>query len=263
MDETQPLPNEISKTLKELGPWHFKIEIMPGVWTHHYNLSLYQDPDKKNVAIANPQELTLLFRRLFPEGLHGMSFLDVGCNGGGYCFLAHDLGAKSVCGFDVREHWIKQANFIQKIKYPGTATIKFFPQDVREFRQTNIKYDITLFKGIFYHLPDPIGDLNQICNVTKRIIIVDTASHSNIPERCLISIRETKTGIMSGVHALAWLPGGPEALRPILEWSGFPYMRVVSWKRNDPGGSKDWGRFRIVAARIEADLENYDASQSL
>jgi len=51
---------------------------------------------------------------IYPKGLAGKSFLDAGCNAGGYCFVAKDLGAKETLGFDPRDHWIKQAEFCKR-----------------------------------------------------------------------------------------------------------------------------------------------------
>jgi tRNA (mo5U34)-methyltransferase len=84
------------------------------------------------------------------------------------------------------------------------------------------RFEITLFKGISYHLPDPISVLSRLCERTNETILVNTASSDTIPEACLTPISETQTPVMSGVDglALAWLPGGPAAIRPILEYKG-------------------------------------------
>src|SRR5262249_36227642 len=142
---------------------------------------------------------------------------------------------------------------------PKVDTIQFQVADVKTFTHRH-NYDVTLFKGVFYHIPDPISTLRSICDLTDRAIILDTASRSDIPGECMAPWQESKTHVMSGVDGLAWFPGGPEVIHPILKWAGFAHMRVV---QHTKGGAPERfrGRFRIIAARKEADLSAYDADK--
>jgi SAM-dependent methyltransferase len=244
----------IIEQARALAPWHFDIEIFPGVRTKQLNQSTYENKDLAHVAMVHPVELKTM---LTLAGIKGRTFLDVGCNGGGYCFLAHELGATACFGFDIREHWIKQAEFIKAVKYGAAESIQFAVADAKTFAPS-ARYDVTLFKGIFYHLPDPITTLRSICDLTERVMVVDTATKSNIHGTCLVPWRESVTHVMSGVDGLAWLPGGPEVVNAILAWAGFPYTRVPYHKK---GGEAERfrGRLRLVAARHEGDLAAYDA----
>jgi SAM-dependent methyltransferase len=249
----------IEQRLAQLAPWHFNVEVRPGVWTEAFNRKEYEDADHQGVGLIDPREIQALFESILPGGLRGRSFLDVGCNGGGYCFLAHDLGASSCHGFDVRQHWIDQCEFLKSLLHPDVASLHFEVADVKKFQHPH-QYDVTLFKGVFYHLPDPITTLNQLCALTSRAIIVDTVCRGDIPEDTLVPWQESTTHVMSGVDGLAWFPGGPKALHAILKWSGFPHMRTVRWKK----GAKEErfrGRMRVIAARDEQDLAAYDAAQ--
>lgn len=248
----------LEETLVDLGPWHFDIEVAPGVRTVDFNKESYASTDRERVASIDPYEMVDLFKAVLPTGVSGKTFLDVGCNGGGYCFVAHELGARACQGFDVRDHWIRQAECVKSLKYPEADSLRFFVEDVTEFAHQR-RHDVTLFKGVFYHLPDPIATLNKICALTERAIIVDSASRSDIPADCIAPVQESKTHLMSGVHGLAWFPGGPEAVRPILAWSGFPHMRVV-FDRKGHESQRFRGRFRLIATREESDLASYDAS---
>src|SRR5262245_36679216 len=105
--------SKIEAALRDLAPWHFAIEVMPGIKTVDYNKDSYGDIDLDKVGVINPYEMSPLLQDILPDGgIAGRTFLDVGCNGGGYCFVAHELGAQACYGFDVREHWIRQAEFI-------------------------------------------------------------------------------------------------------------------------------------------------------
>jgi len=251
---------EVEQNLRNLGPWHFNIEVMPGIRTAAYNKESYGHVDLDKVGIIDPDEMRDLLRVILPDGgVSGKTFLDVGCNAGGYCFVAHELGARACYGFDVRDHWIRQAEFIKSIKYPGATTLQFTKADVKQFAHQQ-QYDVVLFKGVFYHLPDPISTLGKLCDLTGRAIIVDSASRSDIPGECMVPWWESTTHVMSGVDGLAWFPGGPEVIGSILKWRGFEHMRVIHHRK---GGKEERfrGRFRVIAARRQSDLSAFDASQ--
>jgi SAM-dependent methyltransferase len=249
---------DVEQNLRNLAPWHFDMEVVPGVKTAAYNKESYGDIDLDKVGIIDPDEMRELLKAILPDhGVKGKTFLDVGCNGGGYCFVAHELGAKLCYGFDVREHWIRQAEFIRSVKYPTAVNLHFKLADVKRFAHEH-RYDVVLFKGVFYHLPDPISMLTKLCDLTARIIIVDTASRSDIPGDCMVPWWESTTHVMSGVDGLAWFPGGPEVVAAILKYAGFPHMRVINHRK---GGKAERfrGRFRLIAAREDPDLSAYDA----
>ena len=249
----------VESQLREMAPWHFDMEVQPGLRTSQFNKEEYGDVDLDKVGVVNPDEMKPLLASILPQGgVAGRTFLDVGCNGGGYCFVAHELGAKACYGFDVRDHWIRQAEFVRSLRYPDASSIHFNVADVKEFAHHD-QYDVTLFKGVFYHLPDPIAMLRKLCDLSRRAIIVDSASRSDIPEDCMVPWQESKTHVMSGVDGLAWFPGGPAVMKPILAWSGFPHMRVVQHRRGDQS-QRFRGRFRVIAARDEADLAAYDVA---
>ena len=111
-------------------------------------------------------------KKLFPNGLEGKTLLDCACNSGGYCFWAKEFGAESTFGFDVREKWIQQANFLRKNRTIGTSeNMEFEVCDLYDIPSKNLSpFDITIFKGIFYHLPDPIAGLEIAANLTKNLI---------------------------------------------------------------------------------------------
>lgn len=247
----------VEARLAELAPWHFKIELLPGVWTQNYNKGEYGDADQRGVGIIDPAEMSGLMDVVLPGGMQDKSFLDVGCNGGGYCFLAYEKGAKNCQGFDIRQHWIDQCEFIMSVKYPECRSVHFHVADAKNFAHESA-YDVTLFKGVFYHLPDPISTLNRLCALTARAIIVDTVCRSDIPEDTLVPWSESKTHLMSGIDGLAWFPGGPKVLHSILSWSGFPHMRTVNWRKGTPE-QRHRGRMRVVAFRHDQDREAYDS----
>lgn len=248
----------ILSEMNALAPWHFDIEVLPGLRTTQANTKDYADEDSKRVTIIDPEELKPLLQKVFPGGLGGRSFLDVGCNGGGYCFLARRLGADRAVGFDPREHWIKQALFLKRLI--GDDAVHFLAARLEDLEAE--RFDVTLFKGVFYHLPDPIHALSEICDRTGDLIIMDTATDSTVKESCLVANWESQTHVMSGVDGLAWIPGGPAAVRSIFKWKGFGAVRTVFRRSQWPGGRAHWGRMRLIAARNPDLLAQYDQADA-
>jgi len=240
---------DILRRAKELSPWHFDFEILPGVKTSSFNDPNHPDPSMRQVESIDPSEIVPILGEYYPSGLSGKEVLDVGCNAGGYCFMALELGARSATGVEVRQHWIDQAEWIKSLKYPNTGdAIRFEVSDLRLFlARQNRQFDIVIFKGVFYHLADPIGTLLDLCDATREFLLIDTASSDLIPEHCLAPIAESTTQVMSGVDGLAWLPGGPGAIRPALQFKGFQSIQLVFWRHGIT--QADRGRFRLVASR--------------
>lgn len=235
---------------RQLAPWHFDIELFPGVRTASLNEPGYADPDLAGVRTIDPAKMAKVIGAYYPDGLAGKTLLDVACNAGGYCFLARSLGAARALGVEARQHWVDQAEFIRSVKFAGSAQIEFVRQDIQQYvKESRESFDLTIFKGIFYHLPDPIGVLGRLCDMTREVIVVDTDSSFAIPESCLTSIQESRTHVMSGLDGLAWLPGGPAAIVPILRWKGFTSTEVVYW-RPVPAPPADRGRFCLVGSRF-------------
>ena len=237
--------------LRALAPWHFDMPVGSDLRTAHGN-------DQLDIPVnaVDPKKIGKLLSAIYPEGLGGKRFLDVACNGGCYSLLARDMGAEYVLGFDVRDHWINQAKFLRD-NLPGRRdVIRFERCDLLEADKLlgEERFDICLFKGIFYHLPDPINSLALVANRTNEVLIFDTAATIGEKDGFLKLYTEGTENPMSGVHELAWLPTGPEVAIGILNWLGFPATRLIFWKQ--PVGQV-FGRLRIVAAR------NHELLQSM
>lgn len=229
--------------LRDLAPWHFDIALDCGLRTADGNSALTD-----LYPVINPQELRPLLQTLYPQGLAGKCFLDVGCNGGGYSFLAHELGAAAVLGFDVRGHWMSQAHFLLQHTPSAQKTVRFEQWDLLQADTLlgQQQFDICLYKGIFYHVPDPVHCLQQIANRTRELLILDTDTAANQPDGFLKLLIEGVENPKSGVHRLAWLPTGPTVLRDILQWLGFRDTRLIYWRQP---AVRQRGRIRLVAAR--------------
>ena len=260
---SEPVSREqLEAQIKELAPWHHNIQILTDL-----NISQVFGADEKlardenqGVSLIEPREK--FFERLdgaYPDGLAGKRFLDCACNAGVYCFCAREAGAEFSFGFDVREHWIEQANFIKQHRTVlPTDRIEFEVLDLYDLPSRNLEpFDFTFFSGIFYHLPDPIHGLKIAADMTSDIIVVNTASIYNPdnPGGLTPRRRSSSDYVMSGVSEMAWFPNGPKAILLILNWLGFKEFKLTKFIQRD-----DRHRFEVFGAREVGRLENLKGS---
>lgn len=246
--------SKLIEEMWDLAPWHHDVELMPGVRT---GLTL-EASDRANVSLIDPSRAFKgLMERVYPGGLNGRLVLDCACNAGGYLLLAKELGAGGGLGFDVREHWIRQALWLQENRAPLLSDVHFAVADLHDLPSMPLdKFDICLFQGIFYHLPDPVAGLRIAADLTSELLIISTEYRNDLPDGMLVMEQESKEHAMSGVHGLNWLPTGLEVLRGILGWLGFVETRLV--RRNDRG--KGRGRLDVMAARDGEVFHAFDAA---
>jgi tRNA (mo5U34)-methyltransferase len=240
---------ELLKQIQDLAPWHMNILLAPQVRTGVEGNRGTRRGDY-STPLINPTELRPLLQQVYPNGLGGKRFLDCACNAGGYSLLASDLGADYCFGFDVRAHWIEQARFLKRHLGKTDDQIRLEVCDLLEVDQHlgSERFNLCLFKGIFYHLPDPVAGLKLVADRTDELLILDTAAAAGFDDGFLKLAWEGVDNPMSGVHHLAWRPTGPGVLSRILKWLGFEATNVVFWRRFPPPRA-DQGRIRIVGAR--------------
>lgn len=251
--------NKLKAKGAELGPWHMDVELRDGLRTasldaasDHSNSPSFRDPAKHMKDVV---------KKVYGDkGLEGRSFLDIACNAGGNSFGAKDYGAGRVFGFDVRDHWINQANFIKTNRDADSSDMNFEVLDLYDLPDKGEeKWDISWFSGIFYHLPDPVRGLQVVADRTEELLYVSTATSvltDPEPENgCLHAAYEGTDYVMTGVYGLNWFPSGPNCLRHIFKWMGFPESRVLYWRKRikDPRRPNHeesvLGRIAMVAAR--------------
>ncbi|ELS04868.1 Protein of unknown function (DUF1698) [Xenococcus sp. PCC 7305] len=233
----------LEEKIVELGPWHLNVQVTPEIGTSIYRDAIKNDPQhaeaSSNVAFVDPgDKFKKLMQKIYPNGLKDKRFLDCACNCGGYSFWAKELGASECFGFDVREHWINQANFLLENRTFPNENVNFAVQDLYDLQKQNLKpFDITLFKGIFYHLPDPVSGLKLAADLTTELLYLDTATRSNFDDGALVIANENKNALMSGMYNLNWFPTGPKVLMNILQWAGFQEFHLLFWRKDTHGNS--------------------------
>lgn len=236
-----------------LGPWHHDVEV-EGLRTGELTRSGVYAPELGKPTVIVPQEhMTQLVGEMYGGDLGGRSFLDCGCNGGGYLFAAARHGAGRSFGFDAREHWIRQARFLAQ--HLPSENIRFEVRELAQLPELGLEpFDITIFNGLFYHLPDPMTGLRMAADLTKELLVVNTAWTPSKSDALILN-RESTVEVMSGVNGLAWLPGSVRVMREILRWCGFPYARL----RFNRKTADHRHRMEIMAARDESTFRHYDS----
>lgn len=246
----------------ELGPWHLDVEVVPGLTTAAFREAT-QDSRSETFGTVTFRSARAGFvkriLRMYPNGLEGRSVMDCACNCGAYLFWAKELGAGDCFGFDVRRHWVDQARFLARHRSGPGADVRFEVCDLYDLPALGLdQFDVTLFNGILYHLPEPVAGLKVAADLTRELLIVNTAARTDLPDGTLVASEEGQVEAMSGVYGLNWFPTGPQVLASMLGWTGFPETRTSRWRRsvaNQPGAL---GRIETLAGRDPSTFESFD-----
>ncbi len=161
--------NVVEEELRQLGPWHFLVELEGGIftipsdqWKTHWHTIVTQD---------------YMTRILFPlidilnkNNPSDTTVIDIGCNEGWLSLLLHRMGFKRVVGVDANEANIKKANFLKE--HFKMDNVEFQKADINDFR-TNEKFDFSIMLGVINHTHNPVGILRNIHSFTDKYLILD------------------------------------------------------------------------------------------
>jgi tRNA (mo5U34)-methyltransferase len=242
-------PEALKDEIRRLGPWHHEIEVVPGVSTALARDETYPDEYGKVslLGVGWRESFRSNILSVYPEGLGGRSVLDCGCNCGECLFWAKEMGAGKCYGFDAHEHWIAQGRFLAEHSQLPSDGLTLEVRDLYEVPALGLDaFDIVLFHGLLYHLPDPVTGLKIAGDLAKELIVVNTATAAGLPDGLLRVGQESRTGLLSGIHGLNWFPSGPEVVARILAWIGFVEWKLLWWRKEDEGGL---GRLEILASK--------------
>ncbi len=174
--------------------------------------------------------------RAVPADLRGYSVLDVGCNAGYFAFEAKRRGADYVCGVDLKQEYIDQAKFCAEVK---NVDVDFRTLNVSELETLGRKFDLVFFVGLLYHCRYLTTALDQVANVTKSRIIVESAIHpddSDIPLVRFVRSSQYMGPQAKGAARLTghWHPN-MTALKDFFYERGFSKINVL-FKKGGRGG---------------------------
>ncbi len=223
---------EIQSELKRLQPWFHRIDLGNGLYTK--TESVMGEP------IDHPLGPWQTIQKLLPRDLSGKTLLDVGCNAGFYAFAAKRRGAMRVLGVDGQRQHVRQGLFVRKLL---DLEVEFRRLNVYELTPRSVgQFDITLALGLLYHLKHPILALENLYQVTKELLIIETAIMP--PERTPESFTHPLGETQMLLHPLVfvenpsgakeqvfnWFLPGVEALTALLRNTGFAEVEIVEVK---------------------------------
>jgi tRNA (mo5U34)-methyltransferase len=197
---------EIISELERLQPWFHRIALGGGLYTK--TESVMGEP------VDHPAGPWETIGKCLPEDLSGKSVLDVGCNAGFYAIEAKRRGAARVLGVDGQRQHVRQAVFVRKVL---GLDIEYRRMNVYELnRRTVGEFDITLALGLLYHLKHLVLALENLYEVTRETLIVETAIMP--PERTPESFTHPLGASEMRLHALACVENPPEAKEQVFNW---------------------------------------------
>jgi tRNA (mo5U34)-methyltransferase len=118
-----------------------------------------------------------LSRVRLPENLMGRSVLDIGAWDGFFSFEAERRGASRVVALDGgvwRVDSIGKSGF-EFARKALNSKVEDVEMEVSEISVDRLgQFDLVLFLGVLYHLPDPVGSFLKVASVAKHEIIIET-----------------------------------------------------------------------------------------
>lgn len=197
---------EIRAELERLQPWFHRIDLGGGVFTK--TESVMGEP------VDHPAGPWETIGKCIPEDLTGKTLLDVGCNAGFYAVEAKRRGAARVLGVDGQRQHVRQAVFVRKAL---GLDVEYRRMNVYELnRRTVGQFDITLALGLIYHLKHLVLALDNLYEVTRELLVVETAimPPGRTPESFTHPLGETEMRL----HPLAFVENPPEAKEQVFNW---------------------------------------------
>ncbi|MBA3240715.1 MAG: DUF1698 domain-containing protein, partial [Acidobacteria bacterium] len=197
---------EILSELERLQPWFHRIDLGGGLSTK--TESVMGEP------VDHPAGPWEVIGKCIPADLTGKTVLDVGCNAGFYAIEAKRRGAARVLGVDGQRQHVRQAVFVRGAL---GLDIEYRRMNVYELnRRTVGQFDITLALGLVYHLKHLVLALENLYEVTRELLVVETAimPPGRTPESFTHPLGEAEMRL----HPLAFVENPPEAKEQVFNW---------------------------------------------
>ena len=245
---------EILSELARLQPWFHRIDLGGGLYTK--TESVMGEP------LDHPAGPWETIGKCIPEDLTGKSVLDVGCNAGFYAVEAKRRGARRVLGVDGQRQHVRQAVFVRKVL---GLDIEYRRMNVYELTRRRVgEFDITLALGLVYHLKHLVLALENLYEVTRELLVVETAILP--PKHTPKSFTHPVGRAEMRLHPLAYVENPPEAKEQVFNWflpgvealtallrnTGFDEVQVFEVK-----GERAVLVCRKTGARTDADVRHH------
>jgi len=156
--------DQLDRRIEELRPWFQSIPLGDGVFI--------QRDDVHRGPREHPQQLLRIIQPYLPASMEGLRVLDVGCNAGFFLLESKRRGAAHVLGIDMVPGALKQAALVSEASG--------LPFDLRMMSVYDLSnalgvFDLTFFFGVLYHLKHPLLALDRLADVTRGLLIMESA----------------------------------------------------------------------------------------
>lgn len=161
---------------------------------------------------------------LLPDDLSGKRALDIGCWDGFYTFEAERHGAQ-VTSVDC---WRPEKFFVARQALNSAAD--FHELSVYEVTKEKLgAFDVVFFLGVLYHVKHPLLALEQVCEVTRDVAVIETHQIDNLFEtqRSAMAVMEFyELDELGGQYDNWWGPN-TECLVQMTRAAGFVRVEVM------------------------------------
>lgn len=155
---TQFSEEEIHRRIAEVGHWHHRVPIAPGIVT----------PGAQDTE-------AMLGRLALPEDCTGMRVLDIGIRDGAFAFEAERRGAAEIVGID---NVAPERTGFNVAKELLGSRVEYHVDNVYNLSVERYgTFDLVLFLGVLYHLRHPLLALDHIWDVCNEGAQVFIESH--------------------------------------------------------------------------------------
>jgi len=197
-------------------------------WFHHFDRETFGFETKGVKGVPNRREVDLW--QLKPDYFAGKSVLDIGAWDGYFSFYAEAMGASRVLATDHfcwgGEGWGTKAgfDFAHQLLKSGVESLEI---DLPAINPASVgTFDVVLFLGILYHLPDPIEGLKLATAVTEDLLIIETTFEPLDETKALFEYKPTR---LRDDYTNHWSPN-IKGLRDVLTGiCGFQRVDIRPW----------------------------------
>jgi tRNA (mo5U34)-methyltransferase len=212
-----PRPERARELIREADfVWHQRFELAPEVPT----------PGENDI-------IWLLDKAGIPADLSGMTALDIGTTNGGAAFELERRGAERVVaidiedshhyGFDVLSEFVgSRVEYVRASAYEAAAVL-------------GERFDVVLFLGVLYHLRHPLLALDNVANLVRGEVFIETAVADHaLGRRRGLSLARFYRGDELAEDSSNWFTPTVAALVDWCASSGLEPQRVQAWPKRAP-----------------------------
>lgn len=191
-----------------------------------------------------------LARLNLPADLTGKTVLDIGTFDGHYAFEAERRGAERVVAIDIWQHDgfpVAHRALGSRVEYHDKSVLDLTPDDFGLF-------DVVIYAGVIYHLPNPMESLVRVHAVTRELAIIETDSALNHIDTPAAEFRGVREGLES--DAPNWWIFNERCLHEMVQVAGFERVRTV-WGPGEEKGAAGAASSRWSRAAVRGLLQQH------